>query len=196
MPQPLIRPKVSTLTNAIIENIFNSLNCMRIGKVNSFNAETLTAEILVQDKIQMNDGTLQDYPMLVDVPCFCLSGVNGGVDIPIQKNDTGLILFNDRNIDKWWSTNSVQTPFVYRAHSMNDAVFLCGVRSLKNLITGYLTNATKIWYNSNSMIMTDGKTTFNKPIQSAYKSSDGTAGVSGTFTNSVTVKDGIIVGGS
>jgi hypothetical protein len=193
---------LSRVADGIVKQVFNSLNCVRIGKVISFNPDTLTAEIQIQDKRELNDNTLVDYPLLVDVPCFCLSGANGGIDIPIQPNDTGILLFNDRNIDKWWGTGTVQKPDVYRCHDWSDALFLCGIRSLKNLITDYLINATRVRYKNNSMIMGENLTTFNNPIQAAYKANDGTAGITTTQTieiggnvvKTMTIKNGLIVG--
>ena len=196
----LTKSSLTILSNTVIQSIFNTLNCVRVGKINKFNTTNLTAEILVQDKWEKPDGSIVDYPLLVDVPCLCFSGNNGGIDVPISESDTGILLFCDRNIDKWWSTNTVQKPYVYRCHSFNDAIFIVGVRSLKNLITGYMANATRVHYNNNSMIMTDSLTTFNNPIKSAYKSSDGTAGITTTQTievggnvvKTMIIKDGII----
>ena len=194
------KSSLALLSKATIETVFNSLNCVRIGKVNKFNTTNLTAEILIQDKWEKPDGSIEDYPLLVDVPCLCFSANNGGIDVPISENDTGILLFCDRNIDKWWSTNTVQKPYVFRCHSFNDAVFIVGVKSLKNLITGYVANATRVRYNNNSMVMTDSLTTFNNPIKSAYKSSDGSTGltttqtieIGGNVVKTMTIKDGLI----
>lgn len=203
MKQNLLRDSnLSVVADSIVKQVFNSLNCVRIGKIVTFNPETLTAKIEIQDKRELNDGLLVDYPLLVDVPCFCMSGVNGGIDIPIQPDDTGILLFNDRNIDKWWSTGTVQKPDIYRCHDWSDALFLCGVRSLKNIISDYLTNVTKVWYKTNKMTMSETLTIFNNPIQASYKSNDGTTGITttqtieigGNVTKTMTIKNGLIVG--
>jgi hypothetical protein len=174
---------------------------MRVGKIVTFNSSQLTCEIQIQDKFEQLDGTLIDFPLLIDVPCLQFSGAGGGIDVPISVGDTGILLFNDRNIDKWWSTNTVQKASVYRCHSFNDAIFIVGIRSLKNLIPGYSANATRVWYGSNTMTMNSALTTFNNPIQAAYKSNDGSTGltttqtieVGGNVVKTMTVKDGLIV---
>ena len=192
---------LTILSKTIIDTVFNSFNCVRIGKINTFNPETLTAEVLIQDKWEKQDGTLEDYPLLVDVPCLCFSGSTGGIDAPIVSGDTGILLFCDRNIDKWWSTNTIQKPYVYRCHSFNDAIFIPGIRSLKNLITGYSDSSTRVWFGTNTMTMENVLTTFNNPIQASYKSSDGSIGltttqtieVGGNITKTMTIKDGLII---
>ena len=140
----IVDSSLTVLSNTIIDTIFDTMNCMRVGKIVTFNSSQLTCEVQIQDKWQQQDGTLIDFPLLVDVPCLQFSGAGGGIDVPISEGDTGILLFNDRNIDKWWSTNTVQKASVYRCHSFNDAIFIVGIRSLKNLINGYSTNATRV----------------------------------------------------
>lgn len=198
----LVNSSLTILSNSIISTIFSTMNCMRVGKIVTFNSKSdLTAEVQIQDKFEQLDGTLIDFPLLVDVPCLQFSGAGGGIDVPISVGDTGILLFNDRNIDKWWSTNTVQKASVYRCHSFNDAIFIVGIRSLKNLISGYNTACTKVWYGSNKMTMTDSVSVFNNPVQAAYKSLDGSVGltttqtieVGGDVTKTMTVKNGLIV---
>lgn len=198
----LLKSSLTILSNKIIDSIFDTMNCIRVGKIVTFNSKNdLTAEVQIQDKWQRQDGTLVDFPLLVDVPCIQFSGNSGGIDVPINEGDTGILLFNDRNIDKWWSTNTVQSTSVYRCHSFNDAIFIVGIRSLKNLISGYSANATRVWHGSNSMTMGSALTTFNNPIQAAYKSLDGSTGltttqtieVGGNVVKTMTIKNGLIV---
>lgn len=197
----LVNSSLTILSNNIISTIFDTMNCMRIGKIVNFDSTQLTCQIEIQDKWKQQDGTLTDFPLLVDVPCLQFSGASGGIDVPIVPGDTGILLFNDRNIDKWWSTNTVQEATVFRCHSFNDAVFIVGIRSLKNLISGYSDACTRIWYGSNTMTMGSALTTFNNPIQAAYKSNDGSTGltttqtieIGGNVVKTMTVKNGLIV---
>lgn len=109
------------------EFIFSNLNCVQIGKVASFDPAKNTAEVEIQFKAQTEDGTLVDYPLLVDVPIFILSGGGAYIDMPVTAGDYCVILFNDRDIDTWWSSGNVKQPNSKRAHSLADGIALVGI---------------------------------------------------------------------
>jgi hypothetical protein len=73
------------------------------------------------------DDTSVEYPVLVDCPYFVLQGGGAYIDMPISAGDYCLVLFNDRDIDNWWSTANVADPASTRKHSFSDAIALVGL---------------------------------------------------------------------
>jgi hypothetical protein len=131
--------------NLIKKDILLNLNAHHVGTVQSFDATKQTATATVVYKktfFQLNaaSGTynpvLLDYPLLVDAPVIHLGGGGGqyGLTFPVQQGDECLILFNDRDLDNWFTggaNGAVATP---RLHSFADGIILVGVRSLGNVL--------------------------------------------------------------
>lgn len=145
-------PDLRALLNAHKQEILANFNCHQIGTIESFDATKQTAEVslsvlrVVYNRPQTDNEGLQlqpvviAYPLLVDVPVFVLSGGNARVTLPIAKGDTCLVLFNDRDMDAWFTTGTTLIPNSPRLHSLSDGLALVGFRSAANRIANY--NAT------------------------------------------------------
>lgn len=146
---PIENPDLRALLNAHRDEVFASFNCHQIGTVESFDADKQTASVkinarrVVYDKPQTENGVLQqqprilDYPLLTDVPVFVASGGRARLTLPIAAGDTCLVLFNDRDLDAWWSSGVVAAPNSSRMHSLSDGLALVGFRSLANKFEDY-----------------------------------------------------------
>ena len=77
------------------------------------------------------------YPLLIDCPIIVIGGGTAHATFPITKGDECLLLFNDRDIDNWYSTGQVGPLASSRLHGFADAFALVGVKSTPNLLTGY-----------------------------------------------------------
>lgn len=124
--QTRVPPDLTDVLNEFRNEIFANMNCIQIGKIEKVN-DNQTVEIQIQVKRVLANGTISDYPLLVDCPYFVLSGGSAYIDMPIKKGDYCLILFNDRNIDNWWSTENVKEPADRRKHNLSDGIALIGV---------------------------------------------------------------------
>jgi hypothetical protein len=126
-PSQKIPPDLRVLNNDIKSDIFSTLNCVQIGKIESVKDSEQTVEISLQIKRLSSDDTSTEYPVLVDCPYFILQGGDSYIDMPIKKGDYCLVLFNDRNIDTWWATANVAVPATSRKHSLSDGFALVGI---------------------------------------------------------------------
>lgn len=136
-------------------DVMLSLNCHSLGTVQSFDPDTQTAQISVNYKRttyrsfapgSTPEAVYTDYPILVDCPIVQLAGGAAGVQLPITAGDTCLILFNDRDIDNWFTNGQVQPLGSARLHSFTDAVGLVGLRHLGNVLDDYdLDHASLYW---------------------------------------------------
>lgn len=114
-----------------------STHCHALGTVQSFNAATQLATISVNYK-RVYAGQALDYPPIVECPIVILGGGTGSLEFPIQQGDTGLLCFNDRDMDEWLITGQTgKEPASSRLHSFSDAIFLCGVRPQTKAISDY-----------------------------------------------------------
>lgn len=128
------------------KDIFLSMNCHAIGTIQSFTASNQTASATiayqkvffrVNSTTQAYEPYLLPYPLLIDAPVICLGGGAAALTFPITAGDECLILFNDRDIDNWFASNTGGAPATARSHAFTDGFILVGIRSLSNVIENY-----------------------------------------------------------
>lgn len=130
------------------KDILYSLNCHRIGIIQSFNSTNQTATIKLVDKrvLPSYESTqYQEFSVLVDCPVYIHSGGGGWINQPIQEGDECLVLFNDRNIDLWFSNGNIQPPENARSHSLQDGLAIVGFHSQLKKIGNF--NTTSYGFN-------------------------------------------------
>lgn len=158
-----IPPTLTDLLNAVKRNLSTDLNCVQIGIIQEFDIATQSAGVMLALKRVTSiaaDGTrtMQERPILLQVPCMVLFGGNSFLSMPIAAGDNCIVLFNDREIDQWFAKGGVQTPVTYRAHSVSDAIAIVGIRSLQDSISDYLADGVRLSYSANSRIsLTDNQ---------------------------------------
>lgn len=120
------------------------VNCLRIGTIVSFDPATQSVVVnLVNPSVVFNtpagpsaipsNPQLIPIPSLVQVPVFVLSGGGAYIGLPVSAGDTCLVLFNDRDLDPWWSQGTTgAAPNSNRMHSLADGIALVGVRPKSN----------------------------------------------------------------
>lgn len=140
------------------EDLKCSINCHQVGEIVSFDPSTQTAEVQIK-MLRMMNGVLKSYPVLIDCPCVILSGGKGRITFPIAAGDSCLVLFNDRDIDNWYSGGQSVAPRTERKHCFSDAIALVGLRNLQNKITDYLTDGTELKYGGSTIKLQDNKVT-------------------------------------
>ena len=134
------------------------INCHQVGEIVSFDPATQTAEVKVKMSFLLN-GEIKEYPLLLDCPCIILAGGQGSVTFPIQAGDSCLVLFNDRDMDNWYSGGQTMPPRTDRLHDFSDAIALVGLRNKQNQISGYFAQGTEIKYADSTIKLEDGKVT-------------------------------------
>lgn len=131
------------------KDIFYNLNCLRIGVIDTFDAASQTASVILVDKkvIETYFNTeLKDYSLLTDCPVRIDKGAQGGLTIPINKGDYCVVGFADRDIDNWWQDGNIQATNTARSHSLSDGMVIGIIRSAVNPIANYNNSATELNY--------------------------------------------------
>lgn len=132
-------PEMADLADAIKRDLTRSLNCVKIGRIERFDATKKTAEIQILFK-RVTPGGIVSYPLLVDCPVFTLQGGGGAVQMPVQAGDACIVLFADRSIDIWFSNGSEAAPDSARCHDLSDGIALVGINAGNSTMAAYDTN--------------------------------------------------------
>lgn len=117
-----------------------TMNCIKIGKIVSFDATKKTAVVQILFKRKLTDGTLTSYQQLLDVPVVTLQGGGGALQFPIAAGDQCLLFFSDRCIDQWFAAGadgSEAAPYQGRLHDMSDAFALVGINAQNSALPTY-----------------------------------------------------------
>lgn len=207
-----------SMTNVLDEGFhtfLQNLNCVKIGRIESFDMATQTASVKIMHKyVNENNITtteLLEYPLLENVPVVILGGGTARITFPITLGDSCLILFNDYELDNWYNTEEPNPSTFPRKHDLSDAIAIVGLKSSISAIQDY-SNYLQLYYNENSNITIgesvsinneqtniSGNLTVNQAIvgnTTATAELHSTHGATGTFTNvsgqTLTIVDGII----
>lgn len=172
MPPPntsksILDPNLTDAMRALKLDIFRSLNCVKLGKIVTFDSTKKTAQVQILFKRQLPDGTSVSNPLLVDVPVFTLQGGGGAIQFPILPGDQCLLIFSDRNIDAWYQNGQETVPFTNRAHDLSDGIALIGVNPLTSKLAANPTLEAKFSYSGGSVsINALGFVSIKSPTQS------------------------------
>ncbi len=133
---------------------YNTINCVRVGIIKEYFPETRTAKVAIANKIlleQYPDGSqsTKDYaPIYAKVWFFGWGDI--GITCPIKEGQEGILLFSDREIESWYINGGINPLAYARAHSITDAIFICGLTSTPNL-TPTLQNCLNLFYGTKSL---------------------------------------------
>ncbi len=203
MKNNLLPNDINNLANAIIEQVFRILNCVKIGRIIKFYAEDKTADVELITKQKKADGTFQSISLLKK--CLVLGN---RITTPILEGDDVVVLFNDYDLNAYFETGAAQEPYSTRKHDLSDGIVLMGLNSLVNAIQ-YDNSAICLNYEQtriNGNLEVNGNTTQNGDNtitgnnEASTYSTDGEAGASGVFVDTgtgasgktLTIKNGLI----
>lgn len=185
MNTKVLDPSLADVLESFKKDIFRTMNCMKIGKIVSFNGTKKTARVQLLFKSVYPDGTLVSYPVLVDCPVFTLQGGLGAVEFPIAANDQCLVMFSDRNIDMWFQTGNENAPPNARCHDLADGVVLVGINALNSTLQNYVVNKSRIFYGTTEINLADTLVTVK----------NATATLGTLITNFIVALEGLQVNG-
>lgn len=123
----ILDPSIDDLFEKLYNVIFSNINCVQIGKIDSFNKDEQTVKVQIQFKRALSKTEIKSYPLLLDVPVFVLQGGGNFLEFPIEQGDYCIVLFNDRCIDDWFEAGIEKEPLCSRKHSLSDGIALIGI---------------------------------------------------------------------
>lgn len=125
----MIRPNPIDLDDLLdlkLNQLAANLNCIQIGKIESYDKTNQAVEIQLQVKRRIDDQII-DYPLLIECPLIVLQGGGGYLEFPVSPGDYCLVLFNDRDIDNWYVSGAYKEPNTKRKHNLSDGFALVGI---------------------------------------------------------------------
>lgn len=139
------------------------INCMRIGVVQEFYPENLTAQIMLVDKKLMGlnpDGSqvLEEYPPIYAKVCYC----NPFCTFPLTQGMECILLFNDRELETWFINGGSNIQAYPRMHDLTDAIAIVGIRSLPQMIQ-ILTDCLHLFYGQSDLQLKAQQAVLNSP---------------------------------
>lgn len=139
---------------------------------------------------------------IIECPVFVYGSNNFSIDIKLEPNDEGMILFSQRCIDSWVDTGGVANNPILRFHDISDACFIPGFRSQPGKIINHNNDGIRlrnkagdqyVWLKDNGDIESKGATWHH--IGEITSTGDMTAG-SGSENISLINHDHVINSGS
>lgn len=187
-----VAPDLNAWIRLMFQAFSANFNCISLATVNSFDPTKQTVNLTINYvRVFKNanpnlpnpapDGQTSSvflpYPVLIQCPVFILQGGGAYITFPIAKGDTGLVLFNDREISTWLQTGQVVAPQNQRTHDLSDGIYFGGIRNLLNVIANYNTSVVSITDKTGERLEQSGigKVFFGTVLPSGYLWCDGTS---------------------
>lgn len=150
-------PSLMGVLKVLKENIFDTMCCVKIGYIDSYDYDTRVSRVIIYNKrvIGLNDKgehILEDYPPLYCKTLF-LGGTNNGMNWNIEQGDECIVFFNDTEIETPWISGQVSDVKYGRQHNYTDAICLTGFTTLPKATP---TDTNLNLYSKNGIIKLDG----------------------------------------
>ncbi len=131
--------------NKIIDNISNNISCCMLGRIETYNAKNMTADVLPLH---------ENSTLLINVPVSFIRAGSFFIRAPYKKGDIVLIVFCDKDIENILLSGNVSKSNSSRKHSLDDAIVVGGIMPLtKNLPEEHLNDLVIAKDNLNSKII-------------------------------------------
>lgn len=102
-----------------------------VGRVQSYDAVKQTVDVLpvIRRPLQAADGQVghEDLPVIPNVPVLHMRAGGFFVHLPVEKDDTVLLIFTSDSFQMWRESGSVVNPGDLRRHSLSNAIAIPGV---------------------------------------------------------------------
>lgn len=126
--------------------IMTRLNCHNIGKIIEYDANTQTCTVQLMILKQFYDNIITPVP-ITNVPLIIYGAGGGHITLPDPTGSICLLMFLDRNSDKFLQTGEQYVPETTRTHDFTDCIAITTFSTLNNPIQNYDSNAVSIIHN-------------------------------------------------
>lgn len=105
-------------------NIFIEMNVCLPATVISYNSTENTVKVQPAIQAVLKNNKFLNLPQIFDVPVLELGGKGLSIKIPLEANDTGILIFCDRDITLFKQEKKNTQPNTLRKHDFADAIFI------------------------------------------------------------------------
>ena len=131
MTTPTLQDLFKTAFDHEISNIHTALP----GHIVKYDAKTQKAEVMPDLQKKYYNGTVQDMPIITNVPIVFPRGDDFFIKLPIKANDSVLLIFIERSLERWLSLGGVVEPGSNRKFDISDCVAIPGFYSFASPIS-------------------------------------------------------------
>ena len=121
---------VDNLSELIKRTIIQTMRQLRVSmpcEVVRYNSKRQMVDVrIVQPEIDLAGNNIP-MPVITNIPVSFVRCGKSHITHPINKGDTGFIVFADRDISSWVETNNKSVVDSARTHSMQDSYFVPGI---------------------------------------------------------------------
>ena len=127
-------PSLIETLRTVIDGRLCELHTSLPAEIVSYDYAKNTAVVKPLLKRKYKNQSPVELPTISDVPVAFPRMGEGHLRFPVNKGDTGQIIFNERSIDGWKVSGGNIDPQDPRKHSLSDAVFYPGLNPANNPI--------------------------------------------------------------
>ena len=106
----------------IIRKSLDSLNCSIIGRVTSIDKSASIVSVQPLYRVFDENDSLEDLPLLVQVPLFQLMSSDFIIKVPVNTGDIVLVVFSDYDIQNLVLSGQLSSVNTNEIHGYNDAI--------------------------------------------------------------------------
>lgn len=120
-------PTLTEAIEAVVKTALNQINTCLPGEIRKFDVDTAKADVkpLIQRKFA--DDTVQELPVITNVPVVFPRTKTGGLTFPLTAGDGCLIVFSQRSLERWSGTGVDSEPGDTRKFDLSDAICIPGL---------------------------------------------------------------------
>jgi hypothetical protein len=111
----------------LVESVLDDVHTAMPGRIEAYDYTKQKAEVTPLVKRRYTDGTEEAFPRIVNVPVVLPRSATASLTFPIEKGDTGLLVFNERSLDRWLSKGGLTEAALLRKFDLSDVVFIPGM---------------------------------------------------------------------
>lgn len=97
-----------------------------LGKIQSFDGQKMTADVIPLAKRKLADGRVEALPVISQAPVMFLYANGFFVRPPLKPGDMVVVVFAERELDAVLLSGAPQSPASTRHHGLEDAIVLGG----------------------------------------------------------------------
>lgn len=182
---------VDNLSELIKRTIIQTMRQLRVSmpcEVVRYSSKRQMVDVrIVQPEIDLAGNNIP-MPVITNIPVSFVRCGNSHITHPINKGDTGFIIFADRDISSWVETNNRSVVDSARTHSMQDSYFVPGIVGGGNNANP---NDVEIKYNNTTIhLRKNGDVDINTPSKVNVNASNVIVTANTTVINSETTNNG------
>jgi hypothetical protein len=121
-PENEITPTINNLFESALSDFQDRFKSGMPGTIVAYDYKTRRATVKPDFKNKYKDGTIEDSPLIYNVPVKHPGGNDSGVHFPLKKGNKVWLNFADKSLEEWLVNGKEVAPSDARRHHISDAV--------------------------------------------------------------------------